>query len=379
MSSERPQLILSVDSSTSVPTLQPPQSVNTATVSRQAPGRRVEASPGTTKDEQSFVDEFGFQLRDEQSISEELRYVKSIDGEQVKRREVKWEAMTQNWSRTNESMWEKMKARSRKGIPSRLRGVAWQLLVGSHVKLQEHAGVYHQLLLKTPDADTEGLIERDLARTFPSHQLFRDTQGIGQQALRNVLFAYNAIDPEVGYVQGMGFLVATLLTQMSEEECFWCFHEMMQQNLYAMRELFRPNFPMLQLCFFQLKKLMNLHCPKVISHLESLGLDVSIFAAQWFMTLFVYHFPFRGVLRLWDIFLCEGWKIVFRVSITLLKWEENNIVGKPIDECMKTVRTISDNKNPDEIIERSMALKFKTECLLDYRKEYEDMLRKQNQ
>merc|ERR1712000_276228 len=105
-----------------------------------------------------------------------------------------------------------------------------------------------------------------------------------------------------------------------------------------------------------------------------MGLDVSIFASQWFMTLYVYHFPFRAVLRLWDIFLCEGWKIIFRVGITLLKWEESNMLDQPIDVCMKQLRTISDGKSPDEIIERSLNLKFKTESLLEYRKEYEEML-----
>ena len=381
-SGERPQLILKVDTSTSLPTLTPPQTINTATVSRHAPGRRVEAqSPGgaaAARDEQAFVDEFGFQLRDEAQICEELRYVRSIDGEQVKRREVKWESMTKDWSRTNTQAWDKMKDRCRKGIPSRMRGIAWQLLVGSQMKLTEHRGVYAQLLRKAPDADTEGLIERDLARTFPSHALFRDSEGVGQAQLRNILHAYCAVDPEVGYVQGMGFLVATLLTQMSEEEAFWCFHEMMQQNLFAMRELFRPNFPMLQLCFYQLKMLMDAHCPGLRAHLEGVGLDVSIFASQWFMTLFVYRLHFRSVLRLWDIFLCEGWKIIFRLSIMLLKSEQHRLMGQPIDVCMHVLRTITDDKHPDAIIDSAMAVKFKTECLLEYRRDYEDMLRKQN-
>jgi hypothetical protein len=197
-SEPKPQLILSVDTSTGVPTLTAPQTVNTATASRSAPGRRVESSPGA-RDEQAFVDEFGFQLRDEAQICVVLRYVRSIDGEQLRRREAKWEAMTQNWTRTDANMWEKMKERARKGIPPRVRGIAWQLMLGSRAKLSEHAGVYQQLLRKLPDEDTRGLIERDLARTFPSHALFRDADGVGQQTLRNILHAYNALDPEVGY------------------------------------------------------------------------------------------------------------------------------------------------------------------------------------
>lgn len=377
---EKPQLILSIDTSSSIPNVSVPQSINTSTVSKSAPGRRVAAdNAAMDKDEKAFVDEFGFQLRDEAAIEEELRYVHSIDGDLVKRREMKWESMTKDWNRANEQQWDKIKSRCRKGIPNRLRGMSWQMLLGSRAKLVEHAGVYQQLIKKMPDEETASVIERDLARTFPSHALFREEGGVGQQQLRNILHAYAAVDPEVNYCQGLGFIVATLLTQMSEEEAFWSFHEMMQQNLFAVRELFRPNFPMLQLCFYQLKRLMTVFCPKVLEHLESLGLDVSIFASQWFMTLFVYHFPFRAVLRVWDIFLCEGWKIVFRVAISLLKQEEANIVGQPIDVAMKTVRTISDNKSPDDIINRAMAIKFKTEVLLEYRKEYETWLRLQHE
>ena len=67
-----------------------------------------------------------------------------------------------------------------------------------------------------------------LLRTFPHHEFFTDGQGIGQENLFNVLKAYSLrvsvqtyplfptytsfrYDPQVGYCQGLPFVVAVLL------------------------------------------------------------------------------------------------------------------------------------------------------------------------
>jgi hypothetical protein len=50
----------------------------------------------------------------------------------------------------------------------------------------------------------------------------------GQNALRNMLRAYVAYDPEVGYCQGMGFIAALFLIYMRNEEmAFWSFVSIM--------------------------------------------------------------------------------------------------------------------------------------------------------
>ena len=78
------------------------------------------------------------------------------------------------------------------------------------------SGVYEALLL-LPSSAYDPEICRDLARTFPDHAFFNDSDGEGQRALFNVLHAYAVFDPSVGYCQGMGFVVGLMLTYMSEE------------------------------------------------------------------------------------------------------------------------------------------------------------------
>jgi ecotropic viral integration site 5 protein len=66
----------------------------------------------------------------------------------------------------------------------------------------------------------EKSIEKDIARTFPGHAYFQQAGGVGQENLFNVVKAYSLCDPEVGYTQGLAFIVAPLLLLMPEEEAF---------------------------------------------------------------------------------------------------------------------------------------------------------------
>lgn len=326
------------------------------------------------EDDAVFIDEFGFELHDDKAIEEEQHFIKSIDGRMVLRRVVKWQQMAANWAQVSGKMSDKLKERCRKGVPSKCRGIAWQLLVGSHEEMEKESnrGVYGALVRKPfVDPELEGVIERDLGRTFPTHVLFRQDNGSGQAILRNILHAYAVVDPEVGYVQGMGYIVGALLTQMPEEEAFWCFYMLMYSDKYRLRDMYRPGFPMLQLMFFQLKCLLQQQLPKLAQHLQDMGADMSFFASQWFLTLFVYHFQFRALLRVWDIFMMEGWKIVFRVAIALMKSEEKALLGMTLERLLPSLKSLHEGKSAEEIISLSLKIKFKTQELAKLRAVYE--------
>lgn len=60
----------------------------------------------------------------------------------------------------------------------------------------------------------ERVIRRDIARTYPEHDFFKEKDGLGQESLFNVMKAYSLHDREVGYCQGSGFIVGLLLMQV---------------------------------------------------------------------------------------------------------------------------------------------------------------------
>ena len=85
--------------------------------------------------------------------------------------------------------------------------------------------VSYQELLKQYSINQHSIL-LDLGRTFPNHANFKyqtSTEneskmgtvkyGLGQLALFNVLKAYSIMDNEVGYCQGLSFVVGFLLIQ----------------------------------------------------------------------------------------------------------------------------------------------------------------------
>lgn len=65
----------------------------------------------------------------------------------------------------------------RKGVPQPFRGLVWQLL--SNAQTNPVRDRYSELLRQ--ESPCEKIIKRDIARTFPEHDFFRDKNGAGQK------------------------------------------------------------------------------------------------------------------------------------------------------------------------------------------------------
>jgi hypothetical protein len=104
----------------------------------------------------------------------------------------------------------------RKGVPPPLRGVIWQSMSGARdLPLEER---YERLSGESSPYDP--LIGKDLARTFPGVDMFRDPEGDGQRMLGRVLKCFSLYEPRIGYCQGLAFLVGPLLMHMTDKQAF---------------------------------------------------------------------------------------------------------------------------------------------------------------
>jgi hypothetical protein len=99
------------------------------------------------------------------------------------------------------------------GIPHRIRGVIWQAMAqSSSLNLES---LYVRLSEESESSSYERVIQRDLSRTFPQLDMFKDDGGEGQLAMGRLLKAYSLYDAHVGYCQGLAFLVGPLLMTVS--------------------------------------------------------------------------------------------------------------------------------------------------------------------
>ena len=139
----------------------------------------------------------------------------------------------------------------------------------------------------------------------------------------NALRAYSKHNVEVGYVQGMGFISALLLTYMEEEETFWILNSMIEK--YQMESFFLAGFPGLERAFYILMSLIKKHLRKVYDLLVKYQMCPSMFASQWFITVFSVNLRYEVLVRVFDVFLLEGQKIMYRIAYGILKLNEGKI------------------------------------------------------
>ncbi|ORX47467.1 RabGAP/TBC [Hesseltinella vesiculosa] len=238
-----------------------------------------------------------------------------VDG--PKEEEIDWEfwsALIDDYPSTTLKLPHLVSAKLRAGIPQKVRGLIWQAMSQSASLNLET--VYGQLL-QEPSPYTR-IIQRDLARTFPGVEMFKQEGGEGQNAMEHVLTAYSLYDSLVGYCQGLAFLVGPLLMNMPEQQAFCVFVRLMET--YEMRTMFTLNMEGLQLRLYQFTSFFSQLLPELADHLAMHAVNPPMYASQWFLTLFAYTFPIPLVLRIYDIVFAEGAaETIMRVSIAMLR------------------------------------------------------------
>ncbi|KAG0173812.1 hypothetical protein DFQ28_008108 [Apophysomyces sp. BC1034] len=266
-----------------------------------------------------------------------------------------WSAMTEDFAGVALKLPHLVSQRLRAGIPPKVRGVIWQAMSQSASLNLET--MYGQLVAE--HSPYERIIQRDLARTFPHVDMFKQEGGDGQRSLERILKAYSLYDSLVGYCQGLAFLVGPLLMNMSEQQSFCVFVRLMET--YEMRTMFTLNMEGLQLRLYQFSSLFAQILPELSDHLADHTVNAPMYASQWFLTLFAYAFPIPLIFRIYDIVFAEGAaETIMRVAIAMLKRSEEKILKMTeFEDILDYVTTkLYDpyNDDPGKVISDAMEL-----------------------
>ena len=240
------------------------------------------------------------------------------------------------------------------------------------------------------------------------------TKAILQGKLSFVLHALAAAHPEVGYCQGMDYVVAHLLRLMQEtvrwaaackrlpgviqlapdvdirpttseddvakilsvideslvveEACF----RMMDTffTAYNLGHFYWPELRCLKTCCLVFEKLIQIKLPVLADHFEHHELNVGLFALGWFQTLFLYlpSMPTATVSHMWDIWLVErSFKIFFRVATAILFLSQPILLNHELDGMMSYLNTFPDATllSPDILIACALQIKVTNKLLME--------------
>ncbi|KAM9850153.1 uncharacterized protein tbc1d10c isoform 1-T2 [Aulostomus maculatus] len=234
----------------------------------------------------------------------------------VRQREAKWISIIDKWEHILLKRTSKVKVQCQKGIPASLRAKCWPLLCGASDRMKNNQHLYKSLDSQPALQNWVDIIERDLNRQFPFHEMFLSKDGHGQRGLFRVLKAYTQYQPEDGYCQAQGPVAAVLLMNMPAEEAFWCLVQISEQYL--------PGYysPLLEGVLFDaavLTWVLKRTCPSAHKHLQHHGVEPLMFATDWLMCLFTRHLPFNTLLRVWDLFFCYGVRVLLQVAVVLVR------------------------------------------------------------
>ncbi|NWR28298.1 EVI5 protein, partial [Tachuris rubrigastra] len=278
-----------------------------------------------------------------------------------------WGRIVNEWEDVRKKKEKQVKELVRKGIPHHFRAIVWQLLCSAQsMPIKDQ---YSDLLKMT--SPCEKLIRRDIARTYPEHDFFKEKDSLGQEVLFNVMKAYSLVDREVGYCQGSAFIVGLLLMQMPEEEAFCVFVKLMQD--YRLRELFKPSMAELGLCMYQFECMIQEHLPELYVHFQSQSFHTSMYASSWFLTIFLTTFPLPIATRIFDIFMSEGLEIVFRVGLALLQMNQAELLQLDMEGMLQHFQKVIPHQfdsGPDKLIQASYQVKYNAKKMKKLEKEY---------
>ncbi|OWZ17916.1 hypothetical protein PHMEG_0008085 [Phytophthora megakarya] len=174
--------------------------------------------------------------------------------------------------------------------------------------------------------------------------------------MRRVLRAYVVYNPRVGYCQGMGFLVR-LLTEVTKDEAdiFWLFVGFSEPE--NDKNLYEPGMAVLQPYLSKFELLFSTHMPELYEHFQAEGVHVATFCTRWFLTFFSSFETLAPTLvtRLLDIFIIDGWRIMFSVSLVILDELQQQLMQCDMEGILRVLQfPRSHMPEPNEFRQRQL-------------------------
>uniref|UniRef100_A0A182F9E9 Uncharacterized protein n=1 Tax=Anopheles albimanus TaxID=7167 RepID=A0A182F9E9_ANOAL len=230
----------------------------------------------------------------------------------------------------------KVRKRVFKGIPEKVRREAWSKLLNLKEVMDGNPGKYNDMLLLARQWSTEARqIDSDVNRQFREHLDFRERYSPKQKSLFNILVAYSVYNTE-----GMSALAGLLLMYMEEEEAFWALSILLANKKYAMHGLFIEGFPKLNRFLAHHDKIIAKFIPKLKKHFDQYHLDSILYSLKWFFLVFIERIPFSLCLRVWDVYLLDGEKVVTAMAYNVLRLHKHRILKlKDMDLIVQYIQT----------------------------------------
>ena len=222
------------------------------------------------------------------------------------------------------------------------------------------------------------IIELDIIRTS-----FVNNRKENQEKLGNILKVTSKVLPTVNYCQGMNHIASFLLIACNEneEETFYLFLSILLSTDYC--SLVINDLLKLNSFFYSFERLLNIMFPEMYNYLMSHSITCDYFCSSWFITLYTIAFSnvkeknLEVMINIFDQFLLSGWKVIFKIGISLLRMNSIKIFSLPYDQLVHYLNNeiigsdFFQNDNFNELMNISINFKLSNNLINNLCKEFE--------
>jgi hypothetical protein len=222
-------------------------------------------------------------------------------------------------------------------MPIETRFKIWKNLINYHEISQKHN--YKDILSKVKEIKINpnypNIIDLDVLRTP-----FDSNEEENKIKISNILKSIQYTLPNVQYSQGMNYIAAFILNMTnSEEEAFYFYLSLLISTEYG--DLFINDLAKLKKYFYVFDRLLSVLMPETYFYFKQNKINVGCFISPWFITLFTITFQYiehvnpKVLIRIWDLFLFEGFNSIIKIGISCIKHYEDKILKLRFEELLQ--------------------------------------------
>ncbi|GAB1294522.1 TBC1 domain family member 2B [Apodemus speciosus] len=219
----------------------------------------------------------------------------------------------------------------RAGIPHEHRSKVWKWCVDRHTRKFKDSmepGYFQTLLQKALEKQNPASkqIELDLLRTLPNNKHYSSPTSEGIQKLRSVLLAFSWRNPDIGYCQGLNSSWWQWLSSTWSKKMLSGVSLLIVEVFMPSRLLHKDSTRIPAVDQRVFRDLMSEKLPRLHTHFEQYKVDYTLITFNWFLVVFVDSVVSDILFKIWDSFLYEGPKVIFRFALALFKYKEEEIL-----------------------------------------------------
>lgn len=229
------------------------------------------------------------------------------------------------------------------GVPNKFRGRFWLKFIGNKLSVtpdefKTNLQIYEQNIVLNSANNIKYVLP------FPYLGIFKEETPLAND-LNQVLNAFCAAHKNIPYTENLSYILGVLLINMDRYQAYQCltnlihnknrliFYEDKEKNNEIINENMltpkgdEPNIVQINLRRVIFKQLIYFNLPDICSQLELLNILPENYFDEWCATMFSKNFNIDIVMKIWDLYVVLGEKIIFYAGVLLLKELEEDLLN----------------------------------------------------